>query len=158
VTVDIPLATLNQVDAAEFGWQVPGLRLELVTELIRSLPKQLRTAFVPVPDTARAVLRRLGPAHGDLLAVLGAELTRLGGVQIPREAWDLSALPAHLRITFRVVEQDGVLAAGKDLDALRRELLEGQIHITEEELVDTRYLKRQKAWPAVPEREVVQTG
>ena len=122
VTVDIPLATLNQVDAAEFGWQVPGLRLELVTELIRSLPKQLRTAFVPVPDTARAVLRRLGPAHGDLLDVLAAELTRLGGVQIPREAWDLSALPAHLRITFRVVEQDRVLAAGKDLDALRRQL------------------------------------
>jgi len=122
VTVDIPLAALNQVDAAEFGWQVPGLRLELVTELIRSLPKRLRTAFVPVPDTARAVLRRLGPAHGDLLDVLGAELTRLGGVQIPRQAWDLSALPAHLKITFRVVEQNRVLAAGKDLDALRRQL------------------------------------
>jgi HrpA-like RNA helicase len=38
VTVDIPLATLNQVSGQEFGWQVPGLREELVTELIRSRP------------------------------------------------------------------------------------------------------------------------
>src|ERR1700722_8460644 len=56
VTADIPLAELNQVNPADFGWQVPGLRQELVTELIRSLPKALRTAFVPAPDTARAVL------------------------------------------------------------------------------------------------------
>jgi ATP-dependent helicase HrpA len=122
VTVDVPLATLNQVNGAEFGWQVPGLRQELVTELIRSLPKRLRTVFVPAPDTARAVLARLGPAHGDLLEALGAELGRLGGVQIPREAWDLSRLPAHLRVTFRVVDGDQVLATGKDLGALRQQL------------------------------------
>ena len=122
VTVDVPLATLNQVSGEEFGWQVPGLREELVTELIRSLPKQLRRNFVPAPDTARAVLARLGPVHGDLLDTLAAELGRLGGVTIPREAWDLSRLPAHLRITFRVVDSGRVLAAGKDLGGLRRRL------------------------------------
>ena len=122
VTVDIPLARLNQVSAEEFSWQVPGLRQEMVTELIRSLPKQLRTAFVPVPDTARAVLPKLDPARGDLLDTLGTELSRLGGVRIPRSAWDESRLPAYLRITFRVVEDGRVLAAGKDLDELRRQL------------------------------------
>ena len=122
VTVDIPLARLNQVSAEEFSWQVPGLRQEMVTELIRSLPKQLRTTFVPVPDTARAVLPRLGQARGDLLDALGTELSRLGGVHIPRSAWDESRLPAYLRITFRVVEDGRVLAAGKDLDELRRQL------------------------------------
>ena len=122
VTVDIPLARLNQVTGEEFSWQVPGLRQEMVTELIRSLPKQLRTTFVPVPDTARAVLPRLGPARGDLLDALGTELSRLGGVHIPRSAWDESRLPPYLRITFRVVEDGRVLAAGKDLDELRRQL------------------------------------
>jgi ATP-dependent helicase HrpA len=122
VSVDIPLARLNQVSAEEFSWQVPGLRQEMVTELIRSLPKQLRTTFVPVPDTARAVLPRLGPARGDLLDALGTELSRLGGVHIPRSAWDVSRLPAYLRITFRVVEDGRVLAEGKDLDELRRQL------------------------------------
>jgi ATP-dependent helicase HrpA len=122
VTADIPLAELNQVNAADFGWQVPGLREELVTELIRSLPKALRTSFVPAPDTARAVLPALDPARGDLLGVLGAELGRRARVEIPRDAWDLSRLPAHLRITFRVTDGGKVLASGKDLAALRRQL------------------------------------
>jgi ATP-dependent RNA helicase HrpA len=122
VTVDVPLAQLNQVDAAEFGWQVPGLREETVTELIRTLPKQLRTMFVPVPDTARKVLPKLGAPHGDLLDALSAALGRLGGVPVPRSAFDESRLPAHLRVTFRVVDDGQVLATGKDLAGLRRQL------------------------------------
>jgi ATP-dependent helicase HrpA len=122
VTADIPLATLNQVSGDELSWQVPGLREELVTELIRSLPKQLRTAFVPAPDTARAVLPRLGDPRGSLLDALGRELGRMAGVTIPREAWGLSRLPAHLRMTYRVLDDGKVLAAGKDLDALRRQV------------------------------------
>ena len=59
VTVHVPLAVLNQVEADGFDWQVPGLRQELVTELIRSLPKAIRRNFVPVPDWAAAVLDRL---------------------------------------------------------------------------------------------------
>jgi len=122
VTVDVPLAKLNQVSGEEFGWQVPGLREELVTELIRSLPKHLRKAFVPAPQTARTVLARLGAPRGDLLDALGAELGRIGGVKIPRESWDLSRLPAHLRMTYRVADSGRVVAAGKDLAELRRQL------------------------------------
>ena len=122
VTADIPLAALSQVNSDELGWQVPGRREELVTELIRSLPKELRRAFVPAPDTARAVIARLGQPHGSLLDALGAELGRLGGVQIPRDAWDLSRLPAHLRITYRVMDSGRELASGKDLEVLRQQL------------------------------------
>ena len=53
VTIDIPLKTLNQASPEEFSWQVPGLRLELVTELIRALPKTLRRELVPAPNVAR---------------------------------------------------------------------------------------------------------
>jgi ATP-dependent helicase HrpA len=122
VTADIPLAALAQVSGDELGWQVPGRREELVTELIRSLPKDLRRLFVPAPDTARAVVARLGEPHGNLLDALGAELGRIGGVQIPRDAWDLSQLPAHLRITFRVTDSGREMASGKDLDELRQRL------------------------------------
>jgi ATP-dependent helicase HrpA len=122
VTADIPLAALARVDGDELGWQVPGRRVELVTELIRSLPKELRREFVPAPDVAREVVTRLGEPHGNLLDALGAELGRLGGVRIPRDAWDESRLPPHLRMTFRVMDSGRELARGKDLDALRREL------------------------------------
>ena len=122
VTADIPLAALARVDGDELGWQVPGRRAELVTELIRSLPKELRREFVPAPDVARDVVTRLGEPRGNLLDALGAELGRLGGVRIPRDAWDESRLPPHLRMTFRVMDSGRELARGKDLDALRREL------------------------------------
>ena len=122
VTVDIPLSRLNQVNAAEFSWQVPGLRAELVTEMIRSLPKSLRRDLVPAPDLAREVVARLGPPSGDLRDAVARELRSLRGVTVPRDAWDLSKLPPHLRITVRVTDGDRVLAEGKDVAELQREL------------------------------------
>ncbi len=122
VTVDIPLSRLNQVNAAEFSWQVPGLRTELVTEMIRSLPKALRRDLVPAPDVAREVVSRLGAPSGDLRDAVARELRSLRGVSVPRDAWDLSKLPRHLRITVRVTDGDRVLAEGKDVAELQREL------------------------------------
>ena len=122
VTVDVPLAALSQVSGDELGWQVPGRREELVTELIRSLPKDLRRLFVPAPDTARAVTPRLGEPHGSLLDALSRELGRLAGVPVPRDAFDLSRLPAHLRITYRVLDSGRELASGKDVGELRERL------------------------------------
>ncbi|WP_207657001.1 ATP-dependent RNA helicase HrpA [Actinomadura rubteroloni] len=123
VTVHVPLQILNQVRPDGFDWQVPGLRSELVTELIRSLPKQLRVNFVPAPDFARRVLERVAPRTEPLLDALERELTALGGVPVAREAWDPSRLPAHLRLTFRVVDAGGgTVAEDTDLDALKRRL------------------------------------
>jgi ATP-dependent helicase HrpA len=122
VTIDIPLSRLNQVDPAEFSWQVPGLRTELVTEMIRSLPKALRRDLVPAPDVAREVVARLGPPSGDLRDAVARELRALRGVTVPRDAWDLSRLPSHLRITVRVTDGDRVLDEGKDVAELQRTL------------------------------------
>ena len=122
VTVDIPLSRLNQVNPAEFSWQVPGLRTELVTEMIRSLPKALRRDLVPAPDVAREVVARLGEPSGDLRDAVARELRALRGVSVPRDAWDLSKLPRHLRITVRVTDSGRVLAEGKDVAELQREL------------------------------------
>jgi ATP-dependent helicase HrpA len=122
VTADIPLKDFFDRNEAGLSWQVPGLRAELVTELIRGLPKDLRRHFIPAPDTARAVLAGLGEPKGDLLDALSAELARRTGVRVPRSAWDVAGLPAHLRVTYRVVDGEQVLATGKDLDELRTEL------------------------------------
>jgi ATP-dependent helicase HrpA len=65
VAVHIPVAVLNQVQPIGFDWQVPGLREELVAELIRSLPKALRRNLVPVADTARTFLDRVDPDQGE---------------------------------------------------------------------------------------------
>ncbi len=123
VTVDVPVATLNQVDPTPFTWQVPGLRHELVVALIRSLPKQLRVNFVPAPNVARDFLDGVPPGEESLLGALERFLRGRTGVHVPRDAWDLSKVPEHLRPTFRVVDADGgVVGEGKDLEKLKEPL------------------------------------
>jgi ATP-dependent helicase HrpA len=123
VTVHVPLQVLNQVNADGFDWQIPGVRADLVTALIRSLPKQLRRNFVPAPDFAREILERATPGDGNLLDVMERELLRMTGVTVPRDAWHLDQVPDHLRITYRVVDENKrAVAEDKDLDALKRRL------------------------------------
>ncbi|WP_375488714.1 ATP-dependent RNA helicase HrpA [uncultured Jatrophihabitans sp.] len=123
VTVHVPVDVLARLGGDEFAWQVPALREELVVALIRSLPKDLRRAFVPVPDTARAVLGALAPGQEPLLAGLQRELHRRTGVLVPLDAFDPDKLPAHLRMTFVVEGADGAeVARGKDLAVLQDEL------------------------------------
>lgn len=59
----MPIDVLARLGGDEFAWQVPALREELVTALIRSLPKDLRRNFVPAPDAARAVLAGIDPGE-----------------------------------------------------------------------------------------------
>src|SRR2546430_12573847 len=123
VTAEIPLPVLGRVRPEGFAWQVPGLREELVTALIRALPKPLRREFVPVPDFARAALAGMPSPSGDLLDALELQLRRLAGVPIPRDAWELARVPEHLRMNFRVLDESGtVLGEGRDLAALRERL------------------------------------
>ncbi|WP_240181894.1 ATP-dependent RNA helicase HrpA [Nocardioides sp. 616] len=123
LTIDVPVATLNQVQADDFSWLVPGLREELVVNLIRTLPKSLRVNFVPAPNTARAFLAAVPAGQEPLLDALERYLRSVTGVHVPREAWELDKLPEHLRPTFRVVGESGQEAArGKDLEALKAPL------------------------------------
>lgn len=123
LTIDVPVATLNRVDADDFSWNVPGLRKELVTSLIRSLPKNLRVSFVPAPDKAREFLAAVPPGEEPLLDALERWCRSTSGVVVPRDAWDWSKVPEHLRPTYRVVGDDGrEQARGKDLEALKAPL------------------------------------
>jgi ATP-dependent helicase HrpA len=123
VTVEVPVAVLNRVSAEDLAWQVPGMRQELVTALIKTLPKPLRVRLVPAPDTARALLERVSPREENLLHALSREARALKGVSIPVEAWGLDRVPEHLRPSYRVVGEGGeTLATGKDLDVLRAQL------------------------------------
>nr|WSW67948.1 ATP-dependent RNA helicase HrpA [Streptomyces sp. NBC_00995] len=123
VTVHIPLQVLNQVTSEGFDWQIPGLREEVVTELIRSLPKPIRRHYVPAPDYADKFLDRAVPLQEPLPMTLARELQRMVGVPVTAEDFDLSRVPDHLKITFRVVdERRRKVAEDKDLEALRVQL------------------------------------
>ncbi|MEA2192592.1 MAG: ATP-dependent helicase HrpA, partial [Solirubrobacteraceae bacterium] len=120
VTVHVPLDALSQLRPDGFDWLVPGLRTELVTALIRSLPKDLRRPLVPIPDVAAQVVAGLRPRKGRLVDAVAREIERVRGVRVAARDFDLAKLPAHLRMSFCVEDAGGeVLARGEDLEALR---------------------------------------
>jgi len=123
VTVHVPLAVLNQVEPDGFDWLIPGLREELVTVLIKSLPKPIRRSFVPAPNYAKFLLDKLTPREGALLDGLEREMLRMGSVRVEREDWDLDRIPEYLKMTFRVVdERNRKIAEDKDLEGLKLRL------------------------------------
>lgn len=130
VTVTIPLAQINQLTAEPFSWQVPGLRHELATELIRSLPKGVRRNFVPAPDHAHRALGWLAANQPDrsrrFADELGRALRALTGEIVEPADWNPSAVPAHLQVSFQVVGEGTPKQATKDFSSLR-ELLAGQV-------------------------------
>lgn len=120
VTVHIPLPLLNQVEMTGFDWQIPGLREELVIALIKSLPKSYRRNFVPAPNYAQAFLSRTVPLEKPLLDTLIYELRRMTGVTVEAEQWNWEQIPSHLKMTFRVVdENDKKIAESMNLDELK---------------------------------------
>ncbi|MFC3573304.1 ATP-dependent RNA helicase HrpA [Streptomyces yaanensis] len=123
VTVHIPLQVLNQVTDEGFDWQIPGLREEVVTELIRSLPKPIRRHYVPAPNYAKAFLEKAVPLQEPLTTTMTRELKRMVGVPFEAEDFDWAKVPDHLKITFRIVdERRRKLAEDKDLEALKLRL------------------------------------
>ncbi|MET9497124.1 ATP-dependent RNA helicase HrpA [Streptomyces sp. NPDC006552] len=123
VTVHIPLQVLNQVTDEGFDWQIPGLREDVVVELIRSLPKPIRRNYVPAPNFAKAFLDRAVPLQEPLPVTLARELQRMVGVPVAAGDFDLSRVPDHLKITFRIVdERRRTVAEDKDLEALKLRL------------------------------------
>ncbi|WP_190219429.1 ATP-dependent RNA helicase HrpA [Streptomyces griseosporeus] len=123
VTVHVPLQVLNQVTDEGFDWQIPGLREELVTELIRSLPKPIRRNYVPAPNFAKRFLDAAVPLREPLTTAMARELKRMVGVPFEAEDFDWAKVPDHLKITFRIVdERRRKLAEDKDLEALKLRL------------------------------------
>jgi ATP-dependent helicase HrpA len=134
--VQIPVALLNQVQETGFDWHIPAFRHELISGLIKSLPKSLRRNFVPAPNYADTVIAAVEPMQGTLLDALTTRLLRMTGVRVDPEAWDLTSLASHLRLHFEVRdEHNKLLARGLDLAKLKAEL-QGEVTETLSKVAD----------------------
>ena len=127
VTVRVPVLFLDRLAPEQFEWHIPGLRVELVTALIKSLPKAVRRNFVPAPDTAVTAVKHLDaefdPARDSLLESLATVLRRLRGHPVQASDFHPEALPAHLRMRFEVRDaRNSVLGRGDDLTELKQRL------------------------------------
>lgn len=133
VTVDVPVPLLANLRPDGFDWLVPGLRSELASEYIRTLPKALRKTVVPAPDFAERALDAIraqqdagGVSERELRETPFAEalaeaLRSVGGRGINGADFNPSALPEHLKVTFAAIDRRGkVVDHDTDLGALKR--------------------------------------
>ncbi|KTS90710.1 ATP-dependent helicase [Microbacterium testaceum] len=132
VTVVVPLPLLAQLRPDGFDWQVPGMRDELVTALLRALPKTIRRNVVPAADWAEkfsAELAEKGPEHANglpkttLVDALAALVQRVANQRVSAADFELERVPAHLLPSFRAVDARGrAVGSDRDLGALQRRL------------------------------------
>ncbi|WP_216092869.1 ATP-dependent RNA helicase HrpA [Candidatus Marithrix sp. Canyon 246] len=157
VTVTIPLALLNQLNPAFFEWLVPGLLEEKIIALLRSLPKQLRKSFVPVPDVAKDAVDELklptvsfreGGSYLEypkqsLIEALTRYCHRRLGKPVEQNIWNLETLPTHLLMNFQIVENAEV-AMGRDLVELQQKWGTHATENSQQQIADTSGLERDK--------------
>ena len=129
VTATVPLHLLNQLDAQQFEWLVPGLIREKIAALFKALPKQWRRHLIPPAQHVTAFLtererrEETGERGESLAAALTRYVQRAAGEPVATGVWGGVDLPAHLRMNFRVVDEAGQeLATGRNLAALKAQL------------------------------------
>jgi len=130
VTLSVPLFSLNQIDARRSEWLVPGMLKEKAQLLLKTLPQKLRRHCVPLPDYAAGFAERAsaaqasGPAvRGGLIEALIADIRSETQLAVKSSDFKPEALPAHLFMNFKVVDEHGrQLAMGRNLAQLRSEL------------------------------------
>jgi len=121
VTIRVPLVALPQLDAIELLWGVPGWRYELVLQLLKSLPKDIRRQIVPIPDTADSLFDELQPAGGQgLLKQLCQALNRRGIMSVTAEHFNPSSIDRYLQPQICVVDdKNRIIEKGRDLQTLQ---------------------------------------
>ncbi|MGP5546295.1 ATP-dependent RNA helicase HrpA [Psychrobacter alimentarius] len=142
VTIRVPLAALPQLDAIELLWGVPGWRFELVLQLLKSLPKDIRRQIVPIPDTADSLFDELQPTGGQgLLKQLCQALNRRGIMSVTPESFNPSSIDRYLQPQISVVDdKNRIIEKGRDLQTLQiRHASETSQAVTEQQGVHTEF-------------------
>lgn len=121
VTIRVPLVALPQLDAIELLWGVPGWRYELVLQLLKSLPKDIRRQIVPIPDTADSLFDELQPAGSQgLLKQLCQALNRRGIMSVTPESFNPASIDRYLQPQICVVDdKNRIIEKGRDLQTLQ---------------------------------------
>ncbi|MCU0688910.1 MAG: ATP-dependent RNA helicase HrpA [Phycisphaerales bacterium] len=144
LTLNVPVESLAQLDAEKLEWLVPGMLEEKVHAMLKTLPKQYRTQFVGTKSAVSNAHADEGSTTGGLATLayecagvmvfakgsinkaLSEAVEVLRHVHVPDDAWQLSALPTHLRMNIRVIDESAAnednrkLGEGRDVEELKK--------------------------------------
>jgi ATP-dependent helicase HrpA len=120
LTVTVPLFVLNQVADARCDWLVPGMLRDKVLALLKTLPQRVRARLVPLPESAQELAGALAFGEGALTEALAEAVRLRAQLPVQRADFKLDALPPHLFMNLRVVDEHGrQLAQGRHLPTLK---------------------------------------
>jgi len=122
VTIELPFTLAQTASPALMEWAVPGLREEMVGQLLRALPKALRRELMPFPPKVTEIVQEFHPSGTSFLQDFAAFLRRRYGVEVQATDWLPDALPPHLRPRIAIVDNGKTLGVGRDLAGLRQKL------------------------------------
>lgn len=110
VSFHIPLALVHSLPAEIFDWLVPGLRVQKIEGLIRTLPNSLRRYCTPAAEYARALTERFTPLPAQSITeAMAVALRAMTGVTITPENFQPEKLEAYLRPRLQLEDERGRL-------------------------------------------------
>src|SRR5436190_1921405 len=134
VTMTVPLALLNQVPVTRTDWLVPGLLKEKVRTLAKGIPQRLRHKLGTLDDFAAAFAAAAEPSNTALASAIARYIRDEFNLDVPQDAFRPDSVPPHLRMNFRVVDEEGrQRSMGRDLAAIQRELGEEAKSVLQQE-------------------------
>ncbi len=118
VSLHVPVSILHQLPEAQLTWLVPGMLRDKCIALVKSLPKQWRKNFVPVPGFVDKALAAMQADDKPLIEALTFQLKRQTGLDIPPSTW--GELDDYYRFNLQIVDPKGKrIDSGRDLLLLR---------------------------------------
>ncbi|MGA2780752.1 MAG: ATP-dependent RNA helicase HrpA [Smithella sp.] len=123
VTVNVPLGFVSRAAAENIDSYLPSLLQEKAVYLLKSLPKSLRQKLPSPVQTAQLLLEQKSYLNKSLPQALSQLLYDKYKITVPRDAWALEKLPAHLNIRYSVIDETGKeIKNSRDINLLQKEL------------------------------------
>ncbi|MFN0011185.1 MAG: ATP-dependent RNA helicase HrpA [Phycisphaerales bacterium] len=138
ITLTLPIESLPLLDVDRCAWLVPGLLVEKVHALVKSLPKATRIALTSAGgaetaaagDTAGGTRRAaeqlagvLAFGRGPLPAALSEAAEVLRGISVPAAQWSSAGVPDYLRLRVQVLDRHGKdLGVSRDTAEIKQRL------------------------------------
>jgi ATP-dependent helicase HrpA len=123
VTMNVPLALLNQVDGAEIDWLVPGMIRDKVGWTLKALPKRVRSQLIPVAEHTTKFLEQIKVREKTVKDAVLDYAAKIAGERLDDDVWSKEDPPPHLLMNIRVIDEARrELAMGRDLGELRKRL------------------------------------
>ena len=115
--------TVRRSDAAALrlwraDWLVPGALPEKLLWMLSVLPSAQRRTLSPLSDTVAGLMLHLKPGAEPLTDAVRRTVYGQWGIRIAPDAWDGARIPAHLRVRFRIRDDESgdIVGDSRDLD------------------------------------------